>query len=152
MKSELVTKERVDVYHKKSLFISCFYTFFVNGGLALMLGAILPYMKSTYDLNYKIAGMLISIHSVGNLISSFMGGILPVYIGRKKSIVLLSSAGVVAFVLMTLTGNPAILLFAFFLTGISRGAVSNFNNTIVNEIATGEAWALNILQYYVCII
>lgn len=146
MKSELVSNGTANAYLRKSLFASCFYTFFVNGGLALILGAILPYMKNTYDLNYKIVGMLISIHSVGNLISSFMGGVLPVYIGRKKSIVLLSSTGVVAFVLMTLTGNPVLLLFAFFLTGISRGAVSNFNNTMVNEIATGEAWALNLLH------
>jgi fucose permease len=60
--------------------------------------------------------------------------------------VLLSITGIAAFVLMTLTGNSALLLFAFFLTGINRGAVSNFNNTIVNEIATGKGWALNILH------
>jgi hypothetical protein len=48
--------------YQKSLFISCFYTFFVNGGLALILGAILPYMKNTYGLNYQITGMLISFN------------------------------------------------------------------------------------------
>lgn len=132
--------------NEKSLFISCFYTFFVNGGLALILGALLPFIKDTYHLNYQFTGLLISAHSVGNLISSFIGGILPVYLGRKKSVLLLSSCGVIAFVIMTLTDNPYILLLAFFLTGLNRGAISNFNNTIINDIATGKAWALNLLH------
>jgi len=131
---------------EKSLFISCFYTFFVNGGLALILGAILPYMKETYNLNYQLTGLLISVHSVGNLISSFIGGVLPVYLGRKKSILLLCSFGVLAFIIMTVTSNPYFLFLAFFFTGLNRGAVSNFNNTIINDIATGKAWALNLLH------
>ncbi len=130
----------------KRLFIGCFYTFFVNGGLALILGAILPFMKATYNLNYQTAGLLLSFHSVGNLVSSFTGGILPVYLGRKKSILLFSSMGFLAFLLMTLTGNPFLLLLAFFMTGMNRGAVSNFNNTMINEIATGKGWALNLLH------
>lgn len=111
-----------------------------------MIGAILPYMKETYNLNYQLTGLLISAHSVGNLISSFIGGILPVYIGRKKSILFLCSSGIFAFILMTLTSNPFFLFLAFFLTGLNRGAVSNFNNTIINDIATGKAWALNLLH------
>lgn len=131
---------------EKSLFASCFYTFFVNGSLALILGAILPYMKQQYNLDYQLTGLLISVHSIGNLISSFIGGFLPVYLGRKKSILILSSFGIVAFLLMSFTGNPILLLLAFFFTGLNRGAVSNFNNTIINDIATGKAWALNLLH------
>lgn len=131
---------------QKSIFVRCFYTFFVNGTLALMLGAILPFMRETYHLDYMIAGMLLSVHSVGNLTSSLIGGILPAYLGRKKSILLLSSGGIIAFILMIITKNPLLLLLAFFLSGINRGAVSNFNNTMVNEIATGKAWALNLLH------
>lgn len=131
---------------EKALFLGCFYTFFVNGGLALILGAILPFMKDTYNLNYQISGLLISMHSIGNLISSFLGGVLPIYLGKKKSILLFCSFGVIAFVMMILTGNPLLLLMAFFFTGLNRGAVSNFNNTVINDIATGKAWALNLLH------
>ena len=131
---------------QKKIFGQTFYTFFINGSLALILGAMLPYMRETYSLSYQLTGMLISVHSVGNLISSFVGGILPNYLGRRKSILLLSSAGFIAFILMTLTKNPILLLLAFFLTGINRGAISNFNNAIINEIATGKAWALNLLH------
>jgi fucose permease len=131
---------------EKSLFASCYFLFFVNGGLALMLGAVMPYMKSTYGIDYALAGILISVHSIGNLVSSFIGGIIPIYIGRKKSILLLCSAGLLAFILMSFYGNPYLLILAFFLTGINRGAISNFNNTVINTIATGKAWALNLLH------
>lgn len=133
-------------HKEKSLFASCYFLFFVNGGLALMLGAVMPYMKNTYGISYGLAGILISVHSIGNLISSFIGGIIPIYIGRKKSILLLCSAGSIAFILMSFYGNPFILILAFFLTGINRGAISNFNNTVINTIATGKAWALNLLH------
>jgi len=103
-------------------------------------------MWETYNLSYQITGLLISFHAFGSLISSFVGGIIPVYLGRKISILLLSSAAVIGFILMTLTGNPFFLLLAFFLTGINKGAISNFGNTIVNDIATGKAWAQNLLH------
>jgi len=131
---------------QRLIFLGCFYSFFVNGGLALILGAMLPYMKVSYGLDYVIAGILLSAHSVGNLVSSFIAGIIPIYLGRKKSIILLCSAGVIAFVLMTITSNHYFLVLAFFFTGINRGAVSNFNNSVVNEIATGKGSALNVLH------
>lgn len=130
----------------KKIFSGCFYTFFVNGVVALILGSILPYMRETYQLNYKIAGLLLSFHSIGNLISSYIAGVLPMYIGRRKSILLFSSFGVIAFLLMIITRNPIILILAFVLTGLNRGAVSNFNNRMVNEVATGKGWALNLLH------
>lgn len=130
----------------KALFLGSFYTFFVNGGLALILGSILPFMRDTYDLNYRVAGLLLSFHSIGNLVASFLSGLLPIYIGRKKTILMACSLGMIAFILMTVTDNSFLLLLAFFLTGINRGSVSNFNNTIINDIATGKAWALNLLH------
>lgn len=143
--SNSITSEKL-TSKQKSIFIQIFFTFFINGSLALILGAILPYMKESYNINYKIGGMLISFHAIGNLISSFLGGMLPSYIGRKKSILLLSCFGCIAFLMITLTSNPYLLLLAFFFTGINRGAVSNFSNAMVNEIATGKAWALNLLH------
>ena len=130
----------------KKIFAGCFYTFFVNGIIALILGSILPYMRNTHELSYRVSGMLISFHSIGNLISSYVAGILPLHIGKRKSIVLFSSFAVIAFIIMMVTGNPILLIIAFTLTGLTRGAVSNFNNGMVNEIATGKGWALNLLH------
>ena len=128
------------------VFAGSFYTFFVNGIIALILGAILPYMRGTYDLSYKVAGILIAFHSIGNLIASFVAGVLPLRIGRRKSVLFLSSFAVIGFFLMIITDNPFLLIFAFAATGLTKGGVSNFNNGIMNEIATGKGWALNILH------
>lgn len=133
-------------YNIKKIYAGSFYTFFVNGIIALILGAILPYIRETYGLSYRVSGLLISFHSVGNLISSYFGGVLPLHIGKRKSIVMFSSFGVIAFVLMIISGNPIALILAFSMTGLTRGAVSNFNNSVINEIATGKGWTLNLLH------
>ncbi len=146
MKSQTVSNIKRQTRSHKSIYLGCFYSFFVNGGIALILGAILPYIKSSYELDYVIAGILLVANSVGNLIASFTGGIVPIYLGRRRSILLFCSAGVLGFVLMTITSNPFLLVMAFFLTGVNRGAVSNFNNTVINEIAKEKGAALNILH------
>lgn len=138
-------KNRMNEYIR-GIFIRCYYIFFVNGILTLLIGSLLPFIRDTYGLNYQIGGFLVSAHAIGNLVSSFLGGILPIKLGRKKTLLLLGSFGVIAFVLMTQTGNPALLILAFFFTGVNRGAVSNFNNAVINEVATGKAWALNLLH------
>ncbi|MDO5538473.1 MAG: MFS transporter [Eubacteriales bacterium] len=135
--------------HTKTI-VQCYYTFFINGVLALIIGSLLPYIRETYHLEYSIAGFLVSAHSIGNLCSSFLGGTLPIWLGRKKATLLLCFNGVTAFVLMTLTGNPFLLILAFFLTGINRGSISNFNNAIINDVSGGKASALNLLHAVFC--
>ena len=131
---------------EKKQFASSFSTFCINGAVALSVGALLPYIKDTFGLDYAFAGMLVSLHSVGNLISCFLAGLLPLYLGRRKSMMLFSSMIVLAFLLMAFGGSPFTLVLAFLLTGLGRGAVSNFNNKIISEIAPGKAWALNALH------
>lgn len=94
---------------QKLIFAVCYYSFFVNGGLTLILGSILPFMKNSYKLDYVIVGMLLSMHAVGNLVSSFIAGVLPIYLGRRKSILLLSGAGVIGLVFIILTKNAYLL-------------------------------------------
>lgn len=127
-------------------FAACYGTFAFNGALALAIGALLPYVRDAYGLNYAFAGLLVSLHSVGNLISSFVAGLLPLKLGRRRSILVFSACYAVSFLLILLTGSPAVLTVAFTLTGIARGAVSNFNNAEVNLLAPGAAWALNALH------
>lgn len=136
---------------KKFILTSCFYAFFVNGIVGIILGSLLPMIKSTYNLDYSVSGMLLSAHSLGNLIAGFIAGIVPVYLGRKNSIMLLSSSSIIGFLGMVITGNPLILILAFFLTGIARGSISNFNNVVVTETSDGNPKALNILHSFFAI-
>lgn len=126
----------------------CYFAFFVNGMASLMLGAILPSLLIDFNIGYDKGGMLLAFQSTGNLIASFLGGIIASQLGRKNSIVLLSTIGVLGFAGMIFTQSPTILLILFFMAGISRGGVSNFNNTLVNEISDGAPGPLNILHTF----
>ena len=131
---------------KRKQFILCYAVFLANGMLALSIGSLLPFLRDAHGLDYAFCGLIVSLHSVGNLFSGFFAGALPMLIGRKKSILLFEMFFPIAFLLMLLGSNRFLLAFAFFATGIARGASSNYCNTKINSIATGMAWALNCLH------
>lgn len=133
---------------QKRIFAGCFYAFFINGITALIIGAIMPSILTDFSMGYDKGGMLLSFQSVGNLIASFMGGMVSVYLGRKNAIVALSSMTAIGFASMTFVRTPALLLLPFFLTGIGRGSVTNMSNTIVNDVSDGKAGPLNILHMF----
>jgi len=112
---------------------------------------VLPMLSYEYQLSYSVSGFLLSSHSIGNLFSSFVAGLVPFYLGKKKSIMLLSSCILIGFAMMTVWGNPIWLIAAFWMTGFGRGSVSNFNNAMVNEISNSSTFALNLLHSFFAI-
>lgn len=123
-----------------------YFAFMLNGVLALSLGSLLPFIRESRGLNYAFAGMIVSLHSVGNLVSSFAAGALPVLIGRKKSILLFNSCFALSYILIIFGGNNFCLALAYFMTGLARGASSNFGNSVINNLAPGKAGFLNGLH------
>lgn len=136
------------VKDQKRIINACFYAFFINGITSLIIGAILPYLLADFQIGYDKGGMLISFQSIGNLLASFLGGIISVYIGRRNAIVALSLMTALGFSGMVIFKSPAILILPFFLTGIGRGSVSNLSNTIVNDVSDGNPKDLNILHTF----
>lgn len=76
---------------KKLQFFCSYAVFLINGMLALSIGSLLPFIRDARGLDYAFCGLIVSLHSVGNLISSFAAGMLPVFVGRKKSILLFNA-------------------------------------------------------------
>jgi len=134
-----------DKRKRKQLLFS-YGVFIMNGMLALSIGSLLPFIRDARGLEYAFCGMIVSLHSVGNLISSFAAGALPVFIGRKKSILLFNSFYALAFMLLIFGKATWCVAVAFFITGLARGATSNFCNTMVNAIAPGKAAIINGLH------
>lgn len=126
--------------------MSSYTVFFINGMLALSIGSLLPFIRDARGLEYAFCGMLVSLHSVGNFLSSFFAGTLAVSLGRKKSILLFNAFFAVAFLLIILGGSNVCLVFAFLMTGLARGATSNFCNATVNSLAPGKVAASNGLH------
>lgn len=131
---------------EKKQFYFTYSAFMLNGILALSIGSLLPFIREARGLNYAFAGMLVSLHSVGNLVSSFTAGALPVLIGRKKSILLFNACYALSYLLILMGNTPASLVAAFLMTGLARGASSNFGNVTINNLAPGKAGFLNGLH------
>ena len=130
----------------RTLLYACFFAFFCNGALTLTMGSAIPDLKATYGLNDTISGLFLSAHSAGNLVAGFVSGLVPLYLGQRKSIMLLSALAFVGFLMMILWGNPVWLFMAFILTGFGRGSVSNFDNRMVNILSGGSPAAANLLH------
>ncbi len=131
---------------KKLQFILCYLVFLTNGMLALSIGSLLPFLRDAHGLDYAFCGLIVSLHSVGNLFSGFFAGALPMLIGKKRSILLFELFFPISFFIMLYGKSNILLAFAFLATGVARGASSNYCNTKINSIAPGAAWALNCLH------
>jgi fucose permease len=125
-----------------------YFAFFTNGMMSTLIGAILPFMKTEYNMTYVLSGAVISAHQVGNFCALLIAGFLPFLIGRKRSTLTLSMGIAIGFILMTLTANPVLLLIAFAFTGIGRGSLSNITNVVISEISGNKAAALNLLHAF----
>ena len=134
-----------DTRKKKQLLCS-YGVFIMNGMLALSIGSLLPFIRDERGLDYAFCGMIVSLHSVGNLVASFAAGMLPIAIGKKKSILFFNAFFAFSYLLIIMGGNKWLLALAFFLTGLARGATSNFCNTSINSLAPGSAGLINGLH------
>jgi len=132
-------------YQKKQV-IFTYIVFICNGMLALSIGSLMPLISDTRGLSYEVCGMLVSLHSVGNFLSSFFAGALAEKIGRKPSILIFNSFFAISYLIILLSGNIPLLIVAFLLTGLARGATSNFCNTVINNLAPGKAGLINGLH------
>lgn len=128
-----------------------FFLYLVQGICVILIGSIMPMMKAEYNLSYAIGGMLVSAHSLGNIVISPFAGLFPLYFGQKNSLMVLNVFLGLGLFITLITGNPYILLAALLMTGIGRGIVSNYNNAIINQMSGGSAAPLNALHGFFAI-
>lgn len=132
----------------RRILYACFFAFFMNGTMTTMMGSLLPDMKLAYHLSDSQSGLMLSGHSLGNLLACFLSGLVPLWLGRRRAIVTLSAALSLGFLMTLLYGNPVWLITAFVLTGVARGSISNFNNATVNRVTGGSPSASNLLHSF----
>ena len=128
---------------------TCFFAFFSNGLMTLMMGSVLPDLRSAYRLTDAQGGLMLAAHSAGNLAASLLSGLVPLWLGsRRRAIVMLSALAALGYGMLLLFGNPLWLMLAFAITGMSRGSISNFNNSTVNRMTAGNPSASNLLHSF----
>ena len=131
---------------EKWILFASFFGFFTNGTLSLMMGSVMPDLKAAYNLSDTTSGLFISAHSAGNMIAGLISGLVPLWLGQRRSIVLLSLTIILGYTMMVVAGWPAWLLIAFLLIGFGRGSVTNFSNRTVNQLSGGSPAASNMLH------
>ena len=131
---------------KLGVVLNLFYAYMSLGLVLIMLGSILPEMKSDYALSYQVGGALLSVQSVGSVLAGLLAGYLPFVLGIKISFILIQLSVTLGFVMLLVSGNPVWLLAAMFLIGIGKGGITNYNNLLMNIYSEGNAGPLNILH------
>ena len=89
------------------LLFPCYFSFFVNGAMVLLVGAILPYIIEEAGINYSVAGGFLSAFAIGNLLASFVNPPMASRIGRKATIVVFSAF--IPVMLLVITFLPPVL-------------------------------------------
>lgn len=131
---------------KVRLFVPCYYAFFANGAMVLLVGSILPYLIAEAGISYSIAGSFLSAFAIGNLLASFLFPAVAGVIGRHKTIICFSAFIPLAFLTITFVPPIPVIFAAFLLAGIGRGSVSIVNNAIISDNTEGKAGPLNLLH------
>ena len=126
--------------NENRLIIGTMFAFMVSGATSLALGSLIPFLRSTYNLSYEFAGMLVSLQSVGNLVSVGLMGFLPAFLGRRKSVLIMAVWMAAAYLMFsTGWGGAAFLPILCFAMGITKGGNANFANTMMSTLPGQKA-------------
>lgn len=131
---------------KNKIFLRCCYGYGVSGMSVLVVGAILPTLIREAGLSYGVAGGLLSMMAVGNLLASLFFPLLASAIGKRLSISLLAALVPVSYLFLALLPSVWIMYLLMLLVGIARGAITIINNATVNEISNNSNRMLNLLH------
>ena len=88
------------------LMAATLFVFFVSGASSVLLGNLMPYLREDYGFSYSYQGLLLSLPSWGNLVSIFLTGYLPTYIGRRKTVLITAVWMCAAFLIFATPPNP----------------------------------------------
>lgn len=120
--------------------------FFLSGIGAISAGIVVSLLRDQYAFSYSFTGTLVSVMSIGNMISLLFAGILPDFIGEKATTLILCSGYAIGYCLMALTGNPALLLFAFLIAGIAKGCAANKCTVLAGNNTDDKPRAMNLMN------
>ena len=123
-----------------------FLIFLISGICAISTGVVVTILQEAYGFAYGMTGTLLSLMSIGNLISGFAAGVFPGKIGMKKTAGILTAGYCVGYLLMGVTGALAVLAAAFFLVGVAKGTTINMCTILVGNHSKNRTRGMNIMH------
>ena len=136
---------------RRAAVLELYFVYFVLGVAVILIGSILPQLREANALSYGQSGNLLSVQSVGFLLVGLVTGAAVLKLGIHKAYV-----GTVAFLpvgmfMLVKGGSFLFLAVAMFLVGISKGAITDYNNRVISNYAEGEAGPINSLHIFFAI-
>ena len=120
--------------------------FFMSGICSISAGIVVSILRDRYHFSYSLSGTLISVMSIGNMISLLVAGALPGVIGERATTLSLCLGFPLGYLIMGLTRDPAALLAAFLCAGIAKGCTANKCTVLVGNNAADRPKALSLMN------
>ncbi|MDO5132934.1 MAG: MFS transporter [Eubacteriales bacterium] len=137
--------------YRRLVILELYFVYFSLGVAVILIGSILPSLRDANALSYGQSGNLLSIQSIGFLLVGLVTGEAVNRLGIKKSFILTISFLPVGMFMLVRGGSFSFLSAAMFLVGLSKGAITDYNNRVISDYADGEAGPINSLHIFFAI-
>jgi fucose permease len=125
--------------------------FFLSGICAMSSGVVVSLLREQYGLSFARTGTLLSMMSIGNMLAAFLAGWLPGRIGTRAAILILCTGYTLGYGGTALTGAAVLLMAAFFLVGLAKGAALNRCTVMAGMHTENRTRSMQILHScYAC--
>ena len=125
--------------------------FFLSGICAMSSGVVVSLLREQYGLSFARTGTLLSMMSIGNMLAAFLAGWLPGKIGTRAAILILCAGYTLGYGGTALTGAALLLMAAFFLVGLAKGAALNRCTVMAGMHTENRTRSMQILHScYAC--
>ena len=120
--------------------------YILSGAVITIFGAILPHLIEEEQLNYAVAGGLISILAIGNFCASIIYPLAKRHFSHRAVVVAITSLSPIIMFLLTIH-PPVYFMYVFvFVLGITKGTVTIISNLAMNVATNSSTKYLNILH------
>lgn len=123
-----------------------YFTFFLSGLCAISSGIIVSILQDKYGFSLAMTGTLLSLFSLGNMLSGILCGLLPSRIGLNRTALLFTIGYFIGYVLTALTGTPGVLMLAFLFIGFAKGTVMGTDSVLVGQHCPDRARGMQLMH------
>lgn len=120
--------------------------YILSGAVITIFGAILPHLIEEEQLNYAVAGGLISILAIGNFCASIIYPLAKRHFSHRAVVVAITGLSPILMFLLTIHPPVAFMYLLVFFLGITKGTVTIINNLAMNVATNSSTKYLNILH------
>ncbi len=120
--------------------------YILSGAVITIFGAILPHLIEEEQLNYAVAGGLISILAIGNFCASIIYPLAKRHFSHRAVVVAITGLSPIVMLLLTIHPPVAFMYLLVFVLGITKGTVTIISNLAMNVATNSSTKYLNILH------